>query len=191
VTQRLDETFAIEGGNICAKFECMRLPGTPARMEDAILAGVAMTRRVPPIMFSDEFFVRTSCNWLGFSCRLHRERFPPFSAPPFVRGPHHSISIHDVVPHRHCHVGFAVKNACCHFHRPAGNDLTDECYSSPPALLRPTTYIETQIHFLEISMQGHRYAHQPGFKKKETDYAQKCFALVKVEFRSIWNIRSD
>src|SRR5205085_10091267 len=68
--KRLEEFFAVECGDVSFQFEGISRPDFPPWMFDAVLArafappslssyGVTSTRGVAPIMFGDEFFVRT------------------------------------------------------------------------------------------------------------------------------------
>src|SRR5207302_7289764 len=83
--ERLEEFFAVECGDVSFQFEGIGRPDFPPWMFDAVLArafappslssyGVTSTRGVAPVMFGDEFFVRTGR--LRFAMRVHGEMFP-------------------------------------------------------------------------------------------------------------------
>jgi hypothetical protein len=76
--ERLEEFFAVECGDVGFQFEGIVRPDFPPWMFDAVLPGafappsrssygVTSTRGVAPVMFGDEFFVRTNRERLRFA----------------------------------------------------------------------------------------------------------------------------
>jgi hypothetical protein len=69
-------------------------------MFDAILAATITPRGVAPIMFGDEFFVRSLAGSLRFAGRAHGKGFPAPAAPPLILGKEATPRMFKHVPHR-------------------------------------------------------------------------------------------
>src|SRR5438874_13366393 len=82
--ERLEEFFAVECGDVGFQFEGISRPDFPPWMFDAVLVRAFAPRGVAPIMFGDEFFVRTGRVRLRFAVRGHGELFPFIAAAPLV-----------------------------------------------------------------------------------------------------------
>src|SRR5207237_10932502 len=116
--------------------------------------GVTSTRVVAPIMFGDEFFVRTGR--LRFAMRVHGEMFPFIAAAPLVFHSHNSVSVFHFAAHREGEIRLAVENARGDGDGDFGDEFTDENDAASPGVgCEPHglfANIKAQIYFFEIAM---------------------------------------
>src|SRR5438045_8484243 len=91
--KRLEEFFAVECGDVSFQFEGIGRPDFPPWMFDAVLARAFAPRGVAPVMFGDEFFVRTGRVRLRFAVRVHGELFPLIDDARLVYHSHNSVSV--------------------------------------------------------------------------------------------------
>src|SRR5207237_3802620 len=107
---------------VSLQFEGIGRPGFPPWMFDAVLAGafappslssygVTSPRGVAPIMFGDEFFVRTERARLRFAVRVHGEMFPFIAAAPLVFHSHNSVFVFHFAAHREVQIRLVVDDA--------------------------------------------------------------------------------
>src|SRR5205085_5165362 len=83
-SERLEEFFAVECGDVSFQFEGIRRPDFPPWMFDAVLTRAFAPCGVAPVMFGNEFFVGTGRVRLRFAVRGHGEMFPFIAAAPLV-----------------------------------------------------------------------------------------------------------
>src|SRR6476659_1092827 len=130
--ERLDEFFAVEGGDVGFQFEGIGRPDFPPWMFDAVLARAFAPRGVAPVMFGDELFVRTERARLRFAVRLHREMFPFIAVAPLVFRPHNSIFVFHFAAHREGEIRFAIENARGDGNGDFGDEFADENDAASP-----------------------------------------------------------
>ena len=74
--ERFDKLRAVERRDIRFELRRLRGPNSPARMFDPVFAAAGTPRGVTPVMFGDEFFVRSLRRGLRLARRGHGQRFP-------------------------------------------------------------------------------------------------------------------
>ena len=113
------------------QFEGIRRPDFPPWMFDAVLARAFAPRGVAPIMFGDEFFVRTGRVRLGFAPRGHGEVFPFIAAAPLVLHSHNSVSVFHFAAHRERDIRLAVEDARGDGNGDFGDEFANENNAAP------------------------------------------------------------
>src|SRR5437660_161228 len=130
-------------------------------MFDAILAdafappslssyGVTSTRGVAPVMFGDEFFVRTGR--LRFAMRVHGEMFPFIAAAPLVFHSHNSISVFHFAAHREGEIRLAVEDARGDGDGDFGDEFADENDAASPGVGGFFAHVKAQSYFFDIAI---------------------------------------
>src|SRR5438094_3035913 len=116
--------------------------------------GVTSTRGVAPIMFGDEFFVRTGRVRLRFAVRVHGEMFPFIAAAPLVFHSHNAVSVFHFAAHRERHIRLAVEDPRGDGDGDFRDEFADENDAASPSVgCEPNgliAYITAQIYLFEF-----------------------------------------
>src|SRR5437764_14744878 len=87
------------------------------------------------------------------------------------------------MPHRQRRVRFALKCWRDDCDRVPRHQLADKDDATPPFIATRSAHIKTEVHFLEIAMEWNGKSDDARVEKKKTDHAEKCLALVEIQFR--------
>src|SRR5436305_15193947 len=98
--ENVNESRPVKGGDIGVELRRGRRPQSPARMFDAVFAAAGAPGGVTPIMFRNEFLMRTISGGLRFAGRSHGQRLPPPVPPPLVLGRNATVLVFESVSHR-------------------------------------------------------------------------------------------
>src|SRR5437660_1986997 len=169
-------------------------------MFDAILAdafappslssyGVTSTRGVAPVMFGDEFFVRTGR--LRFAMRVHGEMFPFTAAAPLVFPSHNSVSVFHFAAHREGEIRLAVEDARGNGDSDFGDKFADENDAAPPGVGGFFAHVKPQIYFFEIAMPWNGEAADNRVIEKEADDAEISFVVLEIELGAGGHVRGE
>jgi hypothetical protein len=91
------------------------------------------------------------------------------------------------VAHAPRHVFFIIHGSGYEAHHPFWDNLFDKHNSPPPAVFRLAPNVETQIDFVEIAVKWNPQAEELRVKELKANDADKCLAVPRVEFRSLWH----
>src|SRR6266446_10726274 len=171
-------------------------------MFDAILAdafappslssyGVTSPRGVAPVMFGDEFFVRTERASLRFAVRIHGEMFPFIAAAPLVFHSHNSVSVFNFAAHREGKIRLAVEDARGDGNGDFGDEFADENDAASPGVGGFFAYVKAQIYFFEIAMPWNRQAADNCVIKEKADNAKVGFVVVEIDLGAGGHMRRE
>ena len=193
--ERLDEFFAVEGGDVGFQFEGIGRPDFPPWMFDVVLAGAFAPRGVAPIMFGDELFVRTGHARLRFAVRFHGEMFPFIAAAPFVLHSHNSVFVFYFAAHRESEIRLSVENARSDGDRDLGDEFADENDAASPSVgcepHRLFAHVKAQIYFFEIPMAWNGQATDNCMIESEAEEAEVGFVVVEIELGAGGHMRRE
>ncbi len=150
-------------------------------MFHSIFAATAAYTGVTPIMFGDEFGVRTDGNGLRFAGRAHLEGFPFAAASPRIFNLQPKVDVFDFMLHRQRQITLAIKRARHQRDGATRDKLPNENNSAPPAVSGFSTDIKAQVHFFEIPMQWNRQTEQSCIEKEKTDDADERLAVFVID----------
>jgi hypothetical protein len=184
-----EEFFAVERHDVGAEFVRSSGPDFPAGMFDAVFAGaIGPASGIPPVMFGDEFFLRTGGNILRFAARCQGKTFPFVPASPFVAGAYFAVAIDYFAAHRQRLIRFAVKDARSNGDGRFRHELADENDAAPPGVSGLFAHIEAKVYFFEVAVSRNGQAADDGMIEEEPDDAEVSLALKEIELRSSGHI---
>src|SRR6478672_2608946 len=150
-------------------------------MFDAVFAATVAARGVTPVMFGDEFLVRSVLGGLWFTARSHRQRFPAPTATPLIFGEEAAVLVLKHVTHWQRQVRLAVKRPRDQSDCATRNQLADKDDTASPFVRAFSADIKAQVHFLEIAMKRNRQTDHACVEKQKSDDAQKSLPVVEIQ----------
>ena len=182
---------AVKSGDIGGEFKVLCLPNFPAWMFDPIFTASRPHTGIAPIMFGDEFFVRTERVRLRFAVRVHGEMFPFIAAAPLVFRSHNSIFVFHFAAHREGHIRLAVENARGDGDGDFGDEFADENDAASPGVGGFFAHVKAQIYFFEIAMAWNGQAADNCVIEEEADDAEVSFVVVEIDLGAGGHMRRE
>src|SRR6266850_1119967 len=130
-------------------------------MLNLTFAATCAASGITPVVFGDEFLVRAVFDMDPRRCEI------------------------DFVAHGQRNVGLAVHRSRDEGDSPPGDYLTDEDHTAPPAVGCVAADVESEIHLLEVAVEGDRTTEHPGVQETKSDDAQEGLAFAKVQLCSV------
>jgi len=186
--------FTVKGGDVGAEFVGGGGPDFPAGMFDAVLTGtIGAPPGVAPVMFGDEFFVRTGGDGLRFAAGRHSEVFPFVPGPPFIARAYFAVAIDHFAAHGQRLIRFAVKDPRGDGDGRFRHQLANENDAAPPDISASRTGsfadVKAKVYFLEVAVSRNGQTAHDGMIEEEADDAEVRLALEEIELGSGGQIR--
>jgi hypothetical protein len=150
-------------------------------MFDAVFAAFFPASGVAPIMFGNEFLVRSLRGALRLTGRCHGERFPTPPAPPLILGKKAAPFVFEDVAHGQRQIRLSVKDPCNERDSSTRHQLADEDHATAPFLCAFSPNIKAEIHFFEVAMERDWQADHARIEKQKADDAEEGLSIVEIE----------